>query len=93
VYIPLNYAIAFQEEQQRSLTEKLDELTRSANEVGSPLLTAREAHLRVGVLHIRDIIRRHADAIDYLEYMLRVQLIAAIGKEVRHTPLSFLTCN
>jgi hypothetical protein len=45
----------------------------------------------VTLLHARQVSQHWADGVDYIEDMLRKQLIAAIGKEVR-SALVLLAC-
>lgn len=46
-----------------------------------------EAAIQLAVLHTQQIAQYYSDGVDYIEDMLRKQLIAAIGKEV--TPVDF----
>ncbi len=46
-----------------------------------------EAAIQLTVLHTQQIAQYYSDGVDYIEDMLRKQLIAAIGKEV--TPVDF----
>ena len=72
---------AFLGEEQRSVSEKLDDIKKiltSKNEV----ITADEGRIVVIAKHIGNICSSLHDCIDYIEGMLREQLIRAIGKEI-----------
>ena len=84
--VPLAYAHAFLAEEQRTLAEKGRALSlvfpRDAT-----VITAVEAVLLVTLRHLCRVGLQLADAVAYVEDLLRTQLIAAIGKEV--TPADF----
>lgn len=81
--------MAFLAEQQRSVAEKLAALDKSfAPSVSTALVSAFEARLCTMATHLNDIVQSYTNAIDYLEHMLRTQIIAAIGKEVTPPMLS-----
>lgn len=84
--MPAAYANAFLAEQQRSLTETCRALAVAFPRDAS-VITAVEAGLLVTLAHLRRVCGQHAAAVDYVEAMLRDQLIAAIGKEL--TPADF----
>lgn len=84
--LPVGYLTAFLEEERRSLAEKRARLDAAFPHDGS-VITAREAGLLVTLLHARDVCRHFAGGVDFIEGMLRAQLVAAIGKEV--TPAEF----
>ena len=84
--LPLAFADAFLAEERRSLDEKFAELARAFPRNES-VITFYDASLMVGVLHIRNICQHYANGVQYIEEMLRKQLIAAIGKEL--TPADF----
>jgi hypothetical protein len=84
--LPLAYASAFLAEEQRSLAETCKALS-AVFPHDSTVITAVEAALLVTLLHLRRVCRQLADGVDYIEGMLRQQLIDAIGKEV--TPADF----
>jgi hypothetical protein len=84
--LPIEYADAFLEEQQRSLAEKCRDLTRVFPRNDS-VITAVEASLLVILLHARQVCQAYANGVAHIEQMLRNQLIAAIGKEL--TPVHF----
>jgi hypothetical protein len=78
----------FLSEQRRSLAAKTAELSKvfPTREAGK-LLTQVEAGVLVIMLHVQRLGQSFADGVDYIELMLRRQLIAAVGKEL--TPLDF----
>ncbi|MDB4928492.1 MAG: symbB, partial [Myxococcaceae bacterium] len=84
--LPVGYLAAFLDEERRSLAEKLTRLDAAFPNDGS-VITAREARLVVTLLHAQDLCRHFAAGVDFIEGMLRAQLVAAIGKEV--TPAEF----
>lgn len=84
--LPGAYANAFLAEQQRSLAETCRALAAMFPR-DATLITAVEASLVVTLSHLRQVCRQLTAAVDYVEAMLRDQLIAAIGKEV--TPADF----
>ena len=49
----------------------------------SPIITVVEAKLLVMVLHLKDVCEHYADGIQYLENLLRQQLVAAVGKTLQ----------
>ena len=77
------------EEQKRSLLHKLSLLEKTFPDGPDRLITVAEARLLVLLLHVKQISQQFSDGIDYVEDMLRQQLIAAIGKVV--TPADFLS--
>ncbi|MCS6901257.1 MAG: hypothetical protein RMJ98_16530, partial [Myxococcales bacterium] len=79
------YAGSFLEEQQRSLTNRFAQIAKIFPQEG--LITSADAALLVTLLHLIEVAQHHADGVDYIEAMLRNQLIAAIGKEL--TPADF----
>ncbi len=84
--LPASYAEQFLAEQRRSLDEKCRALSTVFPRDRS-VITAVEAGLLVTLLHAKQICQHFANAVGYIEDMLRKQLIAAIGKEV--TPDDF----
>eukprot|EP01033_Poteriospumella_lacustris_P003216 gene3216-2367_t len=73
-----------------SLSRKLTTLTDSypaPNQLLNNLVSSQEAHLIVILNHIVDIIDMHRQCMDFMEEMLRTQIIAAIGREI--TPTDF----
>ena len=73
-------------EQKRSLGEKCADLAKVFPD-GEKLITVAEANVLVTVLHGKQVAQYYADGVDYIEDMLRKQLISAIGKVV--TPVDF----
>ncbi len=84
--LPASFANAFLAEQRRSLAERCAELARVFPRDAS-VITVVEATLLVTLLHAIDVCQRYADGVNYVEDMLRKQLVAAIGEEV--TPVDF----
>ena len=82
--LPVHYLAPFLSEESRSITEKFKELT-TAFPTNEKLVTVAEAKLLVLALHIESTCRNFAEGVDYIEDMLRKQLIAAIGREVTTT--------
>eukprot|EP00668_Euglena_longa_P009751 GGOE01011787.1.p1 GENE.GGOE01011787.1~~GGOE01011787.1.p1 ORF type:complete len:958 (-),score=372.79 GGOE01011787.1:642-3515(-) len=77
-------------EQQRSLAEKIQALAStypSGQAEGDGLVTLVEGRLAVALLHLQHVGQRYCDAMDYLEDLLRRQLVAAVGRVV--TPQDF----
>lgn len=83
---PLAYTNAFLAEQQRSLAEKCKALS-TVFPRDSSVITAVEAALIVTLVHAARICFQYSQTVDYIEDMLRKQLVAAIGKEL--TPADF----
>ncbi len=83
--LPAEYLQAFLAEQKRSLQEKRDELARvfPAEAAISPI----EARLIVTLLHAGRVCGAVWQGLDYVEGLLRQQLVSAIGKEL--TPADF----
>ena len=73
----------FMEHQRQCLSSRLAQLGRVLPGADGELVTQHEARLIVSFSHVRDIISYWHDSINYLEHLLRVQLISAIGKEVQ----------
>lgn len=74
-------------EHKRSLEERFAELAKMypavpAKEKGK-VITAKEANTMVLMLHLKQVSQHFLDGVDYIEHMLRKQLISAIGKEVQ----------
>ncbi|MBK6533801.1 MAG: hypothetical protein IPF99_30715 [Deltaproteobacteria bacterium] len=84
--LPVGYLTAFLDEERRSLAEKRARLDAAFPHDGS-VITAHEAVLLVTLLHAQDVCRHFAGGVDFIEGMLRAQLVEAIGKEV--TPAEF----
>ncbi len=83
--LPADYVAPFAAEQARSIREKFKELT-AAFPANDKLVTVAEAKLCVVLQHVRAVCQAWADGIDYIEDMLRKQLIAAIGTSYGSLP-------
>ena len=85
VVLGISEASNFLEEERRSLFEKFNELRTSfpADTSTSTLITSGEACLLTSLCHIQEVCQHYKDGVDYVEDMLRNQLIAAIGKVVK----------
>jgi len=69
----------FLAEERRSLTEKRKALA-SVFPTDSSIITSVEAQLLVTLMHAMRVCQQFSDGVDYVEGMLRKQLIAAIAK-------------
>jgi hypothetical protein len=77
--LPAQDQQAFIGEQKRSLDAKLTALGKSfADE--KKLVTGAEAMLLSAAAHIQAIAVRYSHCVDYIEFMLEQQLVAAVGK-------------
>eukprot|EP00667_Euglena_gracilis_P001285 EG_transcript_1286 len=77
-------------EQQRSLAEKLQALAKTfpaGQAEGDGLVTLVEGQLALVLLHLQQVVERYCHGVDYLEDLLRRQLVSAIGRVV--TPQDF----
>lgn len=78
-------------EEARSLRESCAKLSEkfpaSTGDHGGPLATVAEAAVALVLRHLHEVCIQYPEAVDYIESMLRKQLVAAIGKEV--TPADF----
>ena len=81
VSLSVGDAMAFLQEERNSLKQKFDALG-STFPPNQNLITVLEAQLVVLTMHAQKIAQYHVDLVEYVENMLRKQLIAAIGKEV-----------
>ncbi len=84
--LPVGHLGAFLDEERRSLAEKCASIDAAFPQDGT-VITAHEARLLVTVLHAQEVCRHFAAGVDFIEAMLRAQLVAAIGKEL--TPAEF----
>jgi hypothetical protein len=84
--LPPGFADSFLAEERRSLDEKHQSLARVFPRNDS-VITLLEAALLVTLLHVRQVCQHYANGVQYVEELLRKQLIAAIGKEL--TPTDF----
>mmetsp|Transcript_26534 Transcript_26534/g.66767 ORF Transcript_26534/g.66767 Transcript_26534/m.66767 type:complete len:940 (-) Transcript_26534:58-2877(-) len=73
----------FLAEQLRSLEEQKTVVAKSLPDAKkAKLISSQEGSLMVALLHGKDVCQHYADGVDYVEEMLRQQLIAALGKVV-----------
>uniref|UniRef100_A0A7S4MII2 Uncharacterized protein n=1 Tax=Odontella aurita TaxID=265563 RepID=A0A7S4MII2_9STRA len=74
----------FLNEERRSLDEKVHKINEFfPSKDGSDMISAAEAIIVLLGLHMQSIANHFADGVDYIENMLKTQLIKAIGKEVQ----------
>ncbi len=85
--LPADYLNAFLEDQKRSLTAKCVELGR-VFPPDAAAISAAEARLVVTLLHAARVCASTWHGLEYIEKMLRDQLVAAIGKELTPTDFS-----
>jgi hypothetical protein len=77
--LPAQDQEAFIGEQKRSLEAKLTALGKAfADE--KKLVTGAEAMLLSAAVHVQQIAVRYSQCVDYVEFMLEQQLVAAVGK-------------
>eukprot|EP01031_Cornospumella_fuschlensis_P039154 gene39154-47639_t len=72
-------------EQQRSLQKKLSDvqsMLSTDNNASNAIMAMPEARLAVVSSHFTAVSERLEQGLDYLEFMLRQQLVAAIGREL-----------
>ena len=74
-------ANTFLAEERRSLRVKCDNLSQAFPSDNS-IITAGNAVVVITLAHIERVGKALVDCLDYIEALLRKQLIAAIGKEV-----------
>jgi hypothetical protein len=74
-------------EHQRTLSEKIAALGKVFPSAGVKVVTVAEAVLALGALHLAQLTEAVFDGVDFIEEMLRKQIVAAIGKEVQ--PMDF----
>jgi hypothetical protein len=72
---------ALLDEERKALGKKIEELGEMFSDT-STLVTSFEACLAVVLMPMQEVRSRSVESIDYIEMMLRQQLIAAIGKVV-----------
>ena len=74
---------AFLEEQLRSLIERVDAVksTFPAADTGR-VISAAEVKIMICLQHVKEVSQRLHDGVDYVEDMLRNQLISAVGREL-----------
>eukprot|EP01060_Flectonema_neradi_P029488 TRINITY_DN408_c0_g1_i9.p1 TRINITY_DN408_c0_g1~~TRINITY_DN408_c0_g1_i9.p1 ORF type:complete len:912 (+),score=260.96 TRINITY_DN408_c0_g1_i9:79-2736(+) len=71
---------SFLSEQQRALTSRVSDIQKAFPTTG--VVTGVEGGHRLVLCHISDLCRQYVEAVNFIEGMLRKQLIAALGKEV-----------
>jgi hypothetical protein len=90
--LPAKDQQAFFDEQKRSLEAKLTALGKSfADE--KKLVTGAEAMLLSAAQHVQQIAVRYSHCVDYVEYMLEQQLVAAVGKVLLPKQTLASTCS
>jgi hypothetical protein len=89
VVLGISEAGAFLEEERRSLDSKFGQLRTAfpLDTASATLITAGEACLLTTVCHMQEVCQHYKDGVDYVEDLLRNQLISAIGKVVK--PIDF----
>eukprot|EP00005_Dracoamoeba_jomungandri_P005971 CAMPEP_0174261322 /NCGR_PEP_ID=MMETSP0439-20130205/11360_1 /TAXON_ID=0 /ORGANISM="Stereomyxa ramosa, Strain Chinc5" /LENGTH=952 /DNA_ID=CAMNT_0015345777 /DNA_START=53 /DNA_END=2911 /DNA_ORIENTATION=+ len=81
VAAPMQDINLFLNEEQQTLERKLGEIAKVFPD-NKKVVTVSEANLMVVLLHARTCSQHFSDGINYIESMLRKQLVSAIGKEV-----------
>ena len=76
--IPIGYVNLFLEEQKNSIAETFKDLAK-VFPVNEKTITLAEAKIIIISLHLKQICESFSEGINYIEDMLRKQLIAAIG--------------
>lgn len=84
VILPVQDLNLFLSEQVRSLKEKFKEVEQMYPNP-KDLVFSADAKIMVVLISLQKAIQNYFDGVDYVESMLRNQLIAAIGKSVTHT--------
>jgi hypothetical protein len=89
VVLGISEAGDFLEEERRSLESKFVQLRTAfpADTASATLITAGEACILATVCHMQQVCQHYKDGVDYVEDLLRTQLISAIGKVVK--PIDF----
>ncbi|MGK3741120.1 MAG: hypothetical protein ACI90V_007970 [Bacillariaceae sp.] len=77
----------FLNEQVRSLEETELKIQQQYPDAETKLISSMEVNLCVLCIHSKQLTDRYAESIQYIEFMLEKQLIAAIGKKVNSTDL------
>lgn len=80
--LPVDTMNPFLAEERRSLAEKCLALAKVFPQQSPTIITSAEAVLLVTLLHAQHVCQAFEHGIDFIEEMLRSQLIAAIGKEL-----------
>lgn len=87
--LPLGDVHKFLGEQQRSMSEKLAALAKVFPTNSTPISVAATTVVVV-LSHVQQCCESYNHAVQYIEHLLKQQLLAAIGKEV--TPQDFQEC-
>jgi hypothetical protein len=89
VVLGISEAGSFLEEERRSLASKFAQLQTAfpPDTATATLITSGEACFLATVCHIQQVCQHYKDGVDYVEDLLRNQLISAIGKVVK--PIDF----
>ncbi|CAM9738306.1 unnamed protein product [Chrysoparadoxa australica] len=82
LHLSLTDVAAMMQEQRRGLDEKLTTLRTTFKE-GKGLISVHEAALCLLLQHVQTVAVSLRDGVDFVEFMLRQQIVAAIGKEVK----------
>ena len=77
----------FLNEQVRTLEETELKIQQQYSDAETKLISAIEVNLCVICIHSKQLTNRYAESIQYIEFMLEQQLVAAIGKKVNGTDL------
>ncbi|OEU13881.1 hypothetical protein FRACYDRAFT_262424 [Fragilariopsis cylindrus CCMP1102] len=77
----------FLNEQVRTLEETELKIQQQYSDAETKLISAIEVNLCVICIHSKQLTDRYAESIQYIEFMLEQQLVAAIGKKVNSTDL------
>ncbi len=87
IVLGVSEAGAFLDEEKRTLLEKFNQLRvafpTDLVSGSASLITSGEACMLATCFHIQQVCQHYKDGVDYVEDMLRNQLISAIGKVVR----------
>jgi hypothetical protein len=80
----------FLNEETRSLRQKCDDVAKSFpnGSTSASLITSSEGEILVTLTHLQHICQSYVDGVEYIEDLLRKQLVAAIGREITPTDLS-----
>jgi hypothetical protein len=77
----------FLNEQVRTLEETELKIQQQYADAETKLISSMEVNLCVICIHSKQLTDRYAESIQYIEFMLEQQLVAAIGKKVNSTDL------
>ena len=84
--LPIGDINLFLNEQKKSLEQKNNDIRKVLPESG--LITPCEGFFIITLEHIQNISQHFSDGIEFIENMLRTQLISAIGKEISSNDFS-----